>query len=172
MKISLTIPPIIRNVLFARVSTQLAAPGEIAADAAQFTGGYRKLVEDSGLIYADNAQNPRGAEASHQWLRMIPREIYPGTGITANDWLGGGRGFLVRGHLKNTFHGAPVDRGEYGFGSDARTVLGDRGSENWFLTVVHHEAYHDVDAYVRTSPELSRRWSQVLVRAGGPDMRR
>ena len=141
------------------------------ADAAQFTGGYRKLVEDLGLIYADNGQNPRGAEAIHQWVRTIPREIYPGTGITANDWLGGGRSFLVRGHLKNTFNGAPVDRGEYGFGNDARAVIGDRGSENWFMTVVHHEACHDVDAYVRQSPELSRRWGQVLVRAGGPDMR-
>jgi hypothetical protein len=141
------------------------------ADAAQFTGGYRKLVEDSGLIYADNAQNPRGAEAIHQWVRTIPREIYPGTGITANDWLGGGRGFLVRGHLKNTFNGVPVDRGEYGFGQDARAVIDDRGSENWFMTVVHHEACHDVDAYVRRSPELSRRWGQVLVLAGGPDMR-
>lgn len=141
------------------------------ADAAQLTGGYRQLVEDSGLIYADNAQNPRGAEAIYQWVRTIPREIYPGTGITANDWLGGGRSFLVRGHLKNTFNGAPVDRGEYGFGRDAREVIGDRGSENWFMTVVHHEACHDVDAYVRKSPELSRRWGQVLVRAGGPDMR-
>ena len=141
------------------------------ADAAQFTGGYRKLVEETGLVYADNAQNPRGAEAIYQWLRTIPREIYPGTGITANDWLGGGGGFLVRGHLKNTFNGAPVDRGEYGFGGDARAVIGDRGSENWFMTVVHHEACHDVDAYVRKSPELHRRWGQVLVQAGGPDMR-
>jgi hypothetical protein len=39
------------------------------------------------------------------------------------------------------------------------------------MTVVHHEACHDVDAYVRMSPELSRRWGQVLVMAGGPDMR-
>jgi hypothetical protein len=141
------------------------------ADAADFTGGYRRLVEDCGLIYADNGQNPRGAEAIHQWLRTIPREIYPGTGITANDWLGGGRGFLVRGHLKNTFNGAPVDRGEYGFGPDARAVIGDRGSENWFMTVVNHEACHDMDAYVRQSPTLHRRWGQVLVTAGGPDMR-
>ena len=141
------------------------------ADAAQFSGGYRKLVEENGLIYADNAQNPRGAEAIHQWVRTIPREIYPGTGITANDWLGGGGGFLVRGHLENTFNGVPVDQGEYGFGDDARAVLGDRGSENWFMTVVHHEACHDVDAYVRRSPKLAQRWGQVLVQAGGPDMR-
>jgi hypothetical protein len=141
------------------------------ADAAQFTGGYRKLVEEIGLIYADNGQNPRGAEAIHQWVRTIPREVYPGTGITANDWLGGGRGFLVRGHLKNTFNGVPVDNGEYGFVPDARAVIGDRGSENWFMTVVHHEACHDVDAYVRKSPALTRRWGQVLVMAGGPDMR-
>jgi hypothetical protein len=39
------------------------------------------------------------------------------------------------------------------------------------MTVVHHEACHDVDAYVRQSPELARRWGQVLVLAGGPDMR-
>ena len=141
------------------------------ADAAQFTGGYRKLVEDIGLIYADNHNNPRGAEAIWQWVRTIPREIYPGTGITANDWLGGGDGFLVRGHLKNTFNGKPVDNGEYGFGKDARPMIGDRGSENWFMTVVHHEACHDVDAYVRQSHGLQRRWGQVLVMAGGPDMR-
>ena len=140
------------------------------ADAAQFTGGYRKLVQDVGLIYADNAQNPRGAEAIYQWVRTIPREIYPGTGITAADWLGP-HPFLVRGHLKNTFNGSPVNRGEYGFGKDARAVIGDRGSENWFMTVVHHEACHDVDAYVRKSATLGRRWGQVLVRAGGPDMR-
>lgn len=141
------------------------------ADAAQLTGGYRKLVEDIGLIYADNNNNPRGAEAIWQWVRTIPREIYPGTGITANDWLGGGRSFLVRGHLKNTFNGFPVDNGEYGFGRDARAIIGDRGSENWFMTVVHHEACHDLDAYVRKSPALSRRWGQVLVMAGGPDVR-
>jgi len=137
------------------------ATRRLLVDSAQFTGGYRKLVEDCGLIYADNVQNPRGAEAIHQWLRTIPREMYPGTCITANDWLGGG-GFLVRGHTKNTFNG---------FGKDARAVIGDRGSENWFMTVVHHEACHDLDAYVRKSPHLTRRWGQILVQAGGPDMR-
>ena len=140
------------------------------AEAAQLTGGYRKLVEQCGLLYLDNNENPRGAEAIYQWLRTVPRDVYPGTGITANDWLGG-RGFLVRGHLKNTFNGAPVDNGEYGFGPDARAVIGDRGSENWFMTVVHHEACHDLDAYVRRSPQLTRRWGQMLVAAGGPDVR-
>jgi hypothetical protein len=140
------------------------------ADAAQFTGGYRKLAEEMGLIYADNNQNPRGAEAIHDWLRTIPREVYPGTCITARDWLGD-TPFLVRGHMKNTFNGNPVDNGEYGFGPDARAVIGDRGSENWFMTVVRHEACHDVDAYVRKSPDLYRRWGQMLVLAGGPDMR-
>ena len=65
----------------------------------------------------------------------------------------------------------PVDNGEYGFGNDARAVIGDRGSENWFMTVVHHEASHDLDAYVRRFPDLHRRWGQTLVLAGGPDMR-
>jgi hypothetical protein len=140
------------------------------ADAAGFTGGYRKLVEETGLVYADNNQNPRGAEAIHDWLRTIPRELYPGTCITAKDWLGDCP-FLVRGHMKNTFNGKPVDNGEYGFGGDARAVIGDRGSENWFMTVVHHEACHDLDAYVRRSHDLNRRWGQTLVLAGGPDMR-
>ena len=40
----------------------------------------RKLVEEIGLIYADNHQNPRGAEAIYQWVRAIPLEIYPGDG--------------------------------------------------------------------------------------------
>ena len=140
------------------------------ADAAQLTGGYRRLVEEIGLIYADNGKNPRGAEAIYTWVRTIPREIYPGTCITANDWLGG-RVYLVRGHTKNTFNGYPIDGGEYGFGNDARAVIGDRGSENWFMTVVCHEACHDVDAYVRQIPDLNRRWGQTLVLAGGPDMR-
>jgi hypothetical protein len=140
------------------------------ADAAEFTGGYRKLAEEVGLLYVENRQNPGGAEAIYQWVRTIPRGIYPGTCITAADWLGD-RSLLVRGHTKNTFNGAPVDNGEYGFGSDARRVIGDRGSENWFMTVVHHEASHDVDAFVRKSPDLCRRWGQTLVLAGGPDMR-
>jgi len=112
----------------------------------------------------------RAAHTLYEWVRTIPREVYPGTCITANDWLGG-RVFLVRGHTKNTFNGQPVDGGEYGFGKDAREVIGQRGSENWFMTVVHHEASHDVDAYVRRSADLNRRWGQTLVLAGGPDMR-
>jgi hypothetical protein len=140
------------------------------ADAAELTGGYRKLAEEVGLLYVENHQNPRGAEAIYQWVRTVPREIYPGTLITAADWLGD-RSFLLRGHAKNTFNGAPVDNGEYGFGADARRVIGDRGSENWFMTVVHHEACHDVDAYVRKSPDMTRRWGQTLVLAGGPEMR-
>jgi hypothetical protein len=142
----------------------------LVADAAQLTGGYRKLVEEIGLIYSDNNQNPEGAEAIYQWVRTIPREVYPGTCITAADWMGGGS-YLVRGHTKNTFNGYPVDGGEYGFGGDARAVIGDRGTENWFMTVVHHEACHDVDAYVWKSRDLHRRWGQTLVLAGGPDMR-
>jgi hypothetical protein len=39
------------------------------------------------------------------------------------------------------------------------------------MTVVRHEACHDVDAYVRKFPDLSRRWGEMLVLAGGPDMR-
>ena len=39
------------------------------------------------------------------------------------------------------------------------------------MTVVHHEASHDLDAYVRRFPDLNRRWGQTLVLAGGPDMR-
>ena len=140
------------------------------ADAAGFTGGYRRLLEDIGVIYIENNENPYGAEAIWQWMRTIPREVYPGTGITAADWLGG-KVFLMRGHLKNTFNGKPVDGGEYAFGPDARPVIGDRGSENWFMTVVHHEVSHDVDAYVRRHPELDRRWHQMLLLAGGPDMR-
>lgn len=142
----------------------------LLAEVAGFTGGYRKLAEEIGLIYAENNENPLGAEAIYEWMRTIPRELYPGTCITANDWLGG-RTFLVRGHTKNTFNGSPLKGGEYGFGSDARAVIGARGSENWFMTVVRHEACHDLDACVRQSPEWTRRWGQVLVRAGGPDMR-
>jgi hypothetical protein len=140
------------------------------ADVAGFDGGYRKLLEDCGVIYIENNENPRGAEAIWQWLRTIPREVYPGTGITAADWLGG-KPFLVRGHLKNTFNGAPVDGGEYAFGADARPVIGERGSENWFMTVVKHEVCHDVDAYVRSKPALDRRWRQMLLQAGGPELR-
>ena len=140
------------------------------SDVAGFTGGYRKLAEEVGLLYIENHQNPRGAEAIYEWVRTIPREIYPGTCITAADWLGD-RSFLVRGHMKNTFNGAAVDNGEYGFGHDARKVIGARGSENWFMTVVHHEASHDLDAYVRKFPDLNRRWGQTLVLAGGPDIR-
>ncbi len=140
------------------------------ADAAGFTDGYRKSAEEIGLLYIDNAQNPSGADAIYEWVRTIPREIYPGTCITVRDWMGD-RALLVRGHMKNTFKGAPVDRGEFAFGSDARQVIGDRGSENQFMTVVHHEACHDLDAYVRRFPDFDRRWGQMLVQAGGPDMR-
>jgi len=144
-------------------------------DAAQFPargqagGSYRKLAEDLGLFLIDNYKNPAGAEAIYQSVRNVPRNVYPGTGITMADWLGG-KTYLVRGHLKNGFNGYP-DNGstEYGFGSDAQAVIGSRGAENWFMTVVHHEMMHDMDAYVNQFPDLRRRWGQVLVHAGGHD---
>jgi hypothetical protein len=140
------------------------------AEAAGFTGAYRRLLVEHGMIYADNERNSRGAEAIRQWLATVSREVYPGTCITANDWLGG-REFLLRGHMKNTFNGTPEAGGEYGFGGDARSVIGGRGSENQFMTVVHHEASHDLDAYVRRDAAKARRWGRLLVAAGGPDMR-
>ena len=51
-------------------------------------GGYRKLVEDLGLFLFDNFQNPMGAEAIYQAIRNVPRNVYPGTGLTMADWLG------------------------------------------------------------------------------------
>lgn len=130
-------------------------------------GGYRKLVEDLGLFLFDNYQTPRGAEAIYQNIRNIPRNVYPGTGLTMNDWLGG-RTYLVRGSLKNNYNGYP-DQGypEFSFGYDARAVLGVRAEENQFMTVIHHEIMHDMDAYVSRSPDLYRRWGQMLVRAAG-----
>ncbi|MBK8100453.1 MAG: VCBS repeat-containing protein [Planctomycetes bacterium] len=136
----------------------------------QMNGGYRKLCEDIGVLLLDNYLNPQGAEAIWQWVRMIPRDLYPGEGITQHESLGG-RDYLVRGHLKNIFAGSATGGGEYGFGTDARTVIGGRGSENWFMTVVHHEAAHDFDAYVRQRlpAPWARRWGQLLVAAGGHD---
>jgi hypothetical protein len=142
-------------------------------DAARFPqldqpgGGYRKLVEDLGLFLFDNYQTPSGAEAIYQNIRNIPRNVYPGTGLTMNDWLGG-RTYLVRGSLKNNYNGYP-DQGypEFSFGYDARAVLGVRAEENQFMTVIHHEIMHDMDAYVSRSPDLYRRWGQMLVRAAG-----
>ena len=140
------------------------------AEAGGFTGAYRRLLLEHGLIYADNERSPRGAEAIRQWITTVSREVYPGTCITADEWLGG-RTFLLRGHMKNTFSGTPESRGEYAFGEDARRIIGRRGSGNQFMTVVHHEASHDLDAYVRRDPVWTRRWGRMLVAAGGPDMR-
>lgn len=140
------------------------------AEAAGFTGAYRRLLLEHGLIYADNERSPRGAEAIRQWIATVSREVYPGTCITADEWLGG-RTFLLRGHMKNTFSGTPESRGEFAFGRDARPIIGRRGSGNQFMTVVHHEASHDLDAYVRRDPVRTRRWGRMLVAAGGPDMR-
>jgi Bacterial Ig domain/FG-GAP-like repeat len=137
---------------------------------AQMTGGYAKLVGEIGLIYVDNNLSPDAADAIYQWVRTVPRNVYPGTMITTNDWIGG-RTYLVRGHMKNIFSVPLNSGGEFAFGSDAYAIIGDRGSENWFMTVVHHEASHDVDAYVRKNEALTKRWGEVLVAAGGPKMR-
>jgi autotransporter-associated beta strand protein len=132
-------------------------------------GAYRKLVQDLGLFLMDNYQSPSGAEAIYQNVRNIPRNVYPGTGLTMNDWLGAPN-YLVRGSLKNNFNGYP-DQGypEFGFGDDAAAVIGGRGSENQYMTVIHHEIMHDMDAFVSRSPDLYRRWGQMLVRAAGRD---
>jgi hypothetical protein len=139
------------------------------ANAAQMTGAYRKLCEDIGLLYMENFLNPNGAEAIWQWVRWMPRDVYPGTGITQTESLDS-RDYNVRGHLKNTFAGSATSGGEYGFGSDAQPVIGTRGTENFLMTVVHHEATHDLDAYVnKLPPDFRRRWGQILVRACGRD---
>lgn len=139
------------------------------ADAAVMTGAYRKLCTDVGLLYMENFLNPDGAEAIWQWVRFIPRDLYPGTGITQHESLDT-RDYLVRGHLKNTFAGSGTSGGEFGFNTDARSVIGDRGSENFLMTVVHHEATHDLDAYVNSLPaDFRRRWGQIIVRACGRD---
>ncbi|MEI8211933.1 MAG: tandem-95 repeat protein [Planctomycetota bacterium] len=132
-------------------------------------GAYRKLVQDLGLFLIDNYQSPSGAEAIYQSVRNIPRNVYPGTGLTMNDWLGAPT-YLVRGSLKNNFNGYP-DQGypEFGFGYDAIAVIGGRGYENQYMTVIHHEIMHDMDAFVSRSPDLYRRWGQMLVRAAGRD---
>ena len=171
------LPAISSQILLTTLMTNYLDPEtrKSVCDAAAFPGrdqpggGYRKLVEDLGLFLFDNFQNPMGAEAIYQAIRNVPRNIYPGTGLTMADWLGE-TDFLVRGHFKNCFNGYP-DNGEveYGFSDDARPVIGERGNENWYMTVVRHETMHDMDAFVRRSPELYRRWGQVLVRAGGHD---
>lgn len=140
------------------------------AEAAGFTGAYRRLLLEHGLIFADNDRSPRGAEAIRQWVATVSRDVYPGTCLTVDEWLGG-RTFLLRGHMKNVVGGSPEARGEYAFSGDAKPIIGRRGSGNVFMTVVHHEASHDLDALVRRDPARTRRWGRMLVAAGGPDMR-
>ena len=139
-------------------------------EAAEIPGGYAKLIEDTGLVYIDNAQSPTGADAIHRWLVTVPRELYPGDCITSGLWMDD-RPFLARCHGKNIFAIQPGDHSGSAFGPDGDVILGKRGTIDTFIEVVHHEAVHDLDSWVVQRPRFNRRWGQMLVAAGGPDMR-
>jgi hypothetical protein len=133
---------------------------------------YRTLCEEMGLLYMDNFTKKDLAEAIRQWVRWMPRDVYPGTGITVKDLLGSDNwDYNVRGHLKNTWTGSATTKGEIGFNDDLKAVIGARVSANGIMSMVQHEATHDLDAYVRGKlpPDFNRRWGQILVRACGRD---
>ena len=149
------------------------------ADLFQLSGLYRPLYLNFRFLVGDNVQASTGQlESLFTFLSYHPRESYPDTLLTIDQFWGDGRGALVEyfGDSKNTFSdetGSASDE----WAADLREAIlavkpGNSTSGDIFTFVVGHEATHSLDAYVRSreNSDLERRWGQYLVLAAGADV--
>lgn len=149
------------------------------ADAVGLTGLHREIYLNSSMHVGDNQNGTQGQlESVRDFMKYQPRPIYPDTMLTLNHYRGDGRG----GHV-NSFTGAK-NTFDFGQGNDADEWAADLDSAiqfvfgtnshrgDYFTLVMGHEATHSLDGYVRAraNENLERRWGQMLVLAGGPDI--
>lgn len=152
---------------------------EAVADAVGLTGLQRKIYLDRGLHVGDNQRATRGQlESMAEFFTWEPRRLFPDSVMTVGNYRGDERGGLVHTFegSKNTFDfGEGSDVNEWRSDLDAALVLHYGTTEHYgdlFTFVVGHEATHSLDAYVRSrgNENLERRWGQLLVAAGGPEV--
>ena len=149
------------------------------ANAVGLTGLHRDIYLNSYMHVGDNQNGTQGQmESVRDFLTYQPREIYPDTMLTLNHYYGDGRGGHVNSFTgaKNTFNfgeGSDADEWASDLDQPIQDVFGTNAHRgDYFTLVLGHEATHSLDWYVRgrDNGDLERRWGQMLVHAGGPDI--
>jgi len=149
------------------------------ADAMGLTGGHRDVYIESGLHMGDGAHASAGQLASLEtFMQTQAGALFPDTMITIDDYWGDGRGGTVNVFTasKNVFGWEVGGPGSSPWAPDLEAAITSTLREDTladpFTYVVGHEATHSLNDYVdtRANADLRRRWGQVMVLAGGPDI--
>jgi hypothetical protein len=149
------------------------------ADLTGLTGVARDIYLQSRLVLGDNATLDAAQLGTvRDMMRHQPRELFPDSVITFDQFFGDGRGgFLwTPDSTKNTF-GCAVGMANEWADDLTKAIEAAQGKGaahgEYFTFVMGHEVTHSMDGYVtsRLNRDLRRRWGQVLCRAAGPDIR-
>ena len=149
------------------------------ADLTGLQGVPRDIYLQSRLVLGDNATLDAAQLGTvRDMMRHQPRELFPDSVITFDQFFGDGRGGFhwTPDSTKNTF-GCPVGMANEWAGDLTQAIEAVQGKGaahgEYFTFVMGHEVTHSMDGYVNSRPnrDLRRRWGQVLCRAAGPDFK-
>lgn len=140
------------------------------ADAFGFTGGYRDLLIDLGVIFYDNnTATPRQLQRMHQLLTALPEKIWDVELISVADWIGEGRKqHPVKAPTAINIFGMNLGVPENSFPNDAPRP----GITDVYLICLAHEVAHNMlDTVGRDNrPNLFERKFEGLAFAAGNDV--
>ena len=143
---------------------------ERVADALGFTGGYRTLLVDHGVLLIDNdTATPEHLAAMSQLIAAIPRAAWDVETITVAGWLGPAiRTQRIQSRSGVNIFDLPLGRPENSFPADAPRP----GVTDVFLICLAHELAHNMlDTVGRTTrPELYERKFAGLAQAAGTEV--
>lgn len=149
------------------------------ADIFELQGWKRNVFLDRGVLIGDNQQATENTvEAYYNLLIRSPYDTFPDSVVTVDNYFGAGRGAFVDSFTsaKNTFPtpaGVRLTEMPQGHREVIANFTGsDQYQGDYAMAVLAHEVHHSLDAYVRgrANQDLVRRWGQMLVYGGGPDI--
>ncbi len=150
------------------------------ADTVGVTGLQRQIFLDHGLVIGDGMEASDGQLSSIQtYMQNQPGVLFPDTLLLIDHFFGDGSGGRVDPFTsnKNVFRWEVGGNGQSEWRADlADSILEHLDRANTkadpFTYVVGHEGTHSADKYVRgrANADLERRWAQMLMLAGGPDI--
>jgi hypothetical protein len=140
---------------------------ERVADAAGFTGGYRRLLLDLGVLLIDNdTASPEHLDAMHQLMMAMPRPVWDVETITVAGWLGPAiKTQKIRSRTGVNIFDLPLGRPENSFAEDSPRP----GVTDVYLICLAHELAHNMLDTIgkKTRPELFERKFEGLAQAAG-----
>ena len=150
------------------------------ADTFSLVGKKRDIFLDFSIFVGDNQNSTAGTmQAYYDIISRQSRISFPDTAITKDHFMGDGDGAFVNAFTsrKNTFN-TEAGQNSTEMPTEHRDVIRNFTGEDLFngdygMAVLGHEMHHSMDNYVRTraNEDLTRRWGQMIVHGGGPDIR-